>query len=236
MQTLTSLKSLWLGKNKIEHIAHVAQMTQLTQLDVQNNRLTSLDGLQDVVNLEELYLAHNRIPTMDGLPVTNTPTLKTIDLSSNGVTSVSGIECITSLEELWMSSSAIKDYDELSPLLGLKNFSCIYLEHSPIAADFEYRMRLTSMFPALVQLDAVEVSHKSTYVPSKPLGQISSNSTAKWNNPDERAPAVPPPGWSSPETPVLLQSILSSNSNFSLPNKDKEAEVGVEASSSSSNA
>lgn len=236
LQNLTSLKSLWLGKNKIEHIKHVEQMTELTQLDVQNNRLTSLYGLQGMVALEELYLAHNRILTMEGLPTSSTPTLKTIDLSSNGVTTVEGIEAITSLEELWMSSSQIKEFDQLGPLLGLKHFTCIYLEHSPLAADFEYRMRLLKMIPTLTQIDAVDISHKSTYVPSKPLGKITSDSTAKWNHPDERAGAGA--SWNSPEVPVLLQSILASSSNFTLPtggvDRDDDKNDAVKESSSSS--
>ena len=204
LQHLTSLRSLWLGKNKIEHVSCVSQMSQLAQLDVQNNRLTSLEGMQDLPRLEELYLAHNRIETLEHLPrPTAGATLKTVDLSSNGVRSLAGAEHQSVLEELWMSSSSISLYDELQPLLALEHFTCIYLEHSPIAADFEYRMRLTKMFPTLLQLDAVPVS-QANVVRQNNLG---SNSTAAWN--------APPPA-SAPA------SILKSSSNFTLPNKDLE--------------
>lgn len=160
LQQLTSLQSLWLGKNKIEKIEHVGQMQVLKQLDVQSNRLTALSGLEELSSLRELYLAHNRIVRINtGLPIT--ATLTTIDLSSNGVVSLAGIESQTTLEELWMSSSAIAQYDDLSPLCGLTRLTCIYLEHSPLAADYEYRIRLTKMFPSLEQIDALPVNRTS---------------------------------------------------------------------------
>jgi protein phosphatase 1 regulatory subunit 7 len=58
------------------------------------------------------------------------------------------------LEELWMSSALISSYDDLEPLTTLASLSCLYLEHNPLASDFEYRMRVTKMLPSLVQLDA----------------------------------------------------------------------------------
>lgn len=37
---------------------------------------------------------------------------------------------------------------------GLPKLSTLYLEHSPLARDFEYRMRLAEAIPSLTQLDA----------------------------------------------------------------------------------
>jgi len=67
LDTLTSLRSLWLGKNKIEKIENIQNLSQLTQLDVQNNRLTSITGLGGLAALEELYLACNAINDPSGL-------------------------------------------------------------------------------------------------------------------------------------------------------------------------
>lgn len=37
---------------------------------------------------------------------------------------------------------------------GLPKLSTLYLEHSPLAKDFEYRIRLAADIPSLTQLDA----------------------------------------------------------------------------------
>lgn len=96
---------------------------------------------------------------MDGLPIGGS--LSTIDLSTNGVHNVEGIEQNPQLEELWLSSSALPSFESLEPLTKLSALTCLYLEHSPIAKDFEYRIRLTKMIPTLEQLDATMVNRNS---------------------------------------------------------------------------
>lgn len=156
LEDCVALQSLWLGKNKIEVIEGLSDKPLLRQLDVQCNRLTFISGLEGLAALEELYLANNAIVSSEGVPVNGH--LSTIDLSGNGVRHLTGIENLTSLEELWMSGSQIAAFDELLPLTALPALSCLYLEHSPLAKDFEYRMRITSMLPSLEQLDATSIN------------------------------------------------------------------------------
>lgn len=119
-------------------------------------------GLRHLHKLEELYLACNKIKSipMDALPCPSV--LSTIDLSNNGVEDVSGIATVTSLEEVWLSSSGLPTYESLKPLISLPALTCLYLEHSPIAKDFEYRKTLTRSIPTLKQLDATMVHRPPT--------------------------------------------------------------------------
>ena len=57
-----------------------------------------------------------------------------------------------------MTSSKISSLEQLEPLKELPEISCLYLEHSPISKDFEYRKAITAMLPSLEQLDATEVN------------------------------------------------------------------------------
>ena len=156
LETLTSLQSLWLGKNKIEAIAGIGHLPRLRQLDLQNNRLTGLgDGIVGLTSLEELYLACNSIGSIDGLPA-GSP-LSTLDLSTNQIASVEGIQTHQHLTELWMTKSLLSSFEALHPLTLLPSLSCLYLEHSPIATDYEYRLRITAIIPSLEQLDATQV-------------------------------------------------------------------------------
>ena len=153
------LRSLWLGKNKIESLTGVSALVNLRQLDVQNNRLTAIgDELLNLTNLEELYLACNAIENVSGLPALSP--LHTVDLSNNQLNSIDGLDAHTHLEEVWMTKSLLSSYDALTPLTRLPKLSCIYLEHSPIAKDFEYRMKLTAMIPTLEQLDATLITRR----------------------------------------------------------------------------
>ena len=89
------------------------------------------------------------------------PSLNTLDLSNNGLTSLQGIQRIPSLTELWLTSSALSAFEDIKPLLQLPDLQCLYLEHSPISKDYEYRIRISQMIPSLTQLDAILVTHKS---------------------------------------------------------------------------
>mmetsp|Transcript_35196 Transcript_35196/g.80409 ORF Transcript_35196/g.80409 Transcript_35196/m.80409 type:complete len:451 (-) Transcript_35196:6302-7654(-) len=156
---LQNLEELWLGKNKIEKIDGLENLTKLRRLDVQSNRLTTVDNLHAQVDtLEELYLAHNGI-TVEGATVESGLALKftqlnTLDLSSNRLTDASPLSHLTSLTDLWISSNDIKTFDDVQPLESLTNLDGIYLEHNPVASDFEYRMQLTKIIPSLTQIDA----------------------------------------------------------------------------------
>lgn len=157
LETNTALRSLWLGKNKIEAITGLENNTQLRQLDIQHNRLTTLGtGLLHLSQLEELYLAWNAVDTLHGLP--NSPVLNTVDLSKNRIATLDGVEEHPSLEELWLSYCQVASFDALAPLTRLPGLTCLYLEHNPLAKDFEYRKTLTRMLPALQQLDATVVN------------------------------------------------------------------------------
>ena len=151
------MKSLWLGKNKIESITGLENLHHLEQLDIQNNRLTELgDGLRHMTKLRELYLACNKIGSVEGLPIGGA--LSTVDFSTNGLHNVEGIEQNPQLEEVWLSGSSLATFEALVPLTKLPALTCLYLEHSPISKDFEYRMKLTKMIPTLEQLDATLVN------------------------------------------------------------------------------
>ena len=156
MEDAVNLKSLWLGKNKIEEITGLSSLTKLEQLDIQSNRLTVIGtGLQPLSLLKELYLAHNGIQTLtDGLPLQSS--LHTVDLSSNPITSIAGIESHIRIQELWLTSTHLATYGDLYPLTMLPVLSCVYLEHSPVAVNniADYRQTLLSLVPTLEQLDA----------------------------------------------------------------------------------
>ena len=165
---LQNLEELWLGKNKIEKIDGLENLTKLRRLDVQSNRLTTVDNLNAQVDtLEELYLAHNGI-TVEGATVESGLALKftqlnTLDLSRNRMTDASPLSHLTSLTDLWLSGNDIKTFDDVQPLGSLTNLDGIYLEHNPVASDFEYRMQVTKIIPSLTQIDANMIGCAPTF-------------------------------------------------------------------------
>ena len=154
LNVLENLKELWLGKNKIEKIEGIDKLKNLVRLDVQSNRLTSVESLPSLPNVEELYLSHNAIKSMDG--VQRLPKLQTCDMSSNRISSFEQVDKLVYLEEFWMNNNPIESFDEVERIAkaNLKHLKTIYLQHSPIAEEFAYRKRVAKLLPQLKQLDA----------------------------------------------------------------------------------
>ena len=151
---LENLKELWLGKNKIEKIEGIEMLKNLVRLDVQSNRLTSVESLPVLQNVEELYLSHNAIISMNG--VQRLPKLKTLDMSNNRISKFDEIDKLLYIEEFWMNNNPIESFDEVKRISesNLKNLKTIYLQHCPIAKEFAYRKRVATLLPHLKQLDA----------------------------------------------------------------------------------
>lgn len=147
------LQELWLGKNKITAMDdNLTGLTNLVRLDIQCNRITEISHLDTLTNLEELYLSRNGISKVNGLGAL--ANLNTIDLSNNRLTSTEGLEVAPLLEEVWLSANQVASFDAVTPLQGLTELSCVYLEHNPVAAEAGYRQQLKTMLPTLIQIDA----------------------------------------------------------------------------------
>ena len=87
---MTSLEHLWLGKNKITSIVGLSPLSKLRRLDVQSNRLTSVEGLESQIDtLEELYLASNGIDDKglekSGGVTVRFKSISVLDLSKNKI-------------------------------------------------------------------------------------------------------------------------------------------------------
>lgn len=153
LQNMTILQELWLGRNRIRTV-DLCGLKSLVKISLQSNRLTSMLGFEECINLEELYLSHNGISKMEGL--STLVNLKVLDVSSNKLTAISGIENLTRLEDLWLNDNQIASLDGIDAVVaGSKGtLTTIYLEHNPCAKDPSYINILRRSFPNLQQIDS----------------------------------------------------------------------------------
>lgn len=67
----------------------------------QSNRITKIEGLGRLVNLDQLYCSHNGIEVLEGLD--NNVKLQTLDMAVNKIKKIENISHLTELEEFWVS-------------------------------------------------------------------------------------------------------------------------------------
>lgn len=103
LDTLTNLKQLWLGKNKITEIEGVERLTQLEKLDVQVR--------QDTSRARTLRIRTRHPPG----PI---PLSFSVNHQSNRLTRISGIRALVNLEELYLSHNGIAVVEDVDTLVG----------------------------------------------------------------------------------------------------------------------
>merc|ERR1712138_241409 len=110
-----NLEKLFLGKNKIERVENVLTLKKLKVLDVQSNRLTSLEPGSLPSQLQELYGAHNRVTSLEVF---------------------AGLQ----LGDLWLSYNGVPSLDAVGCLKDVP-LTCLYLDHNPSAPARESHSR-----------------------------------------------------------------------------------------------
>jgi len=84
---------------------NLGALKKLRLLSIQSNRITRIEGLENLVNLEELYLSHNGISKLEGLD--NNVRLNTLDVAVNRIEKLENIQHLANLEEFWVRLSAV---------------------------------------------------------------------------------------------------------------------------------
>ncbi|TDH67378.1 hypothetical protein CCR75_001910 [Bremia lactucae] len=154
---LIDLQELWLGKNKITIIQGLETLTELKIISVQSNRVVQMTGFAQNSALEELYLSHNGIEKIENIE--HLFNLKTMDLGGNRIANIPIIMApLTELEDLWLNNNQIAEFTDIEHLRPLKGLRTLYLEHNPVAQDFEYRKKIEELLPVLDQIDATQTT------------------------------------------------------------------------------
>lgn len=79
-----NLVALWLNNNGISKIEGLDNLINLTSLALNNNCIAKIEGLENLFNLSILNLSHNKIEVVEGLE--NLRKLETINLAHNFIT------------------------------------------------------------------------------------------------------------------------------------------------------
>ncbi|KAL6705455.1 protein phosphatase regulatory subunit Sds22 [Coniothyrium glycines] len=141
-----TLTELDLYDNLIAHIKGLDAFTELTSLDLSFNKIKHLKRLNHLKKLKDLYFVQNKISTIENLEgLTN---LRQIELGANRVRDIQGLETLTGLEELWLGKNKITEIKGLDTLSNLK-----------ILSIQSNRLRSITGLEKLANLEELHISH-----------------------------------------------------------------------------
>ncbi|KAL8438822.1 hypothetical protein Efla_003859 [Eimeria flavescens] len=146
---LTKLTALWLGKNKITDM-EVPPLPLLERVSLQSNRLESWNPVffERCPKVKELYLSHNNLPAPPQ-EISQQAELTVLDLGCNRVEDLEALVPLTQLQDLWLNDNKIDSVDKCRCLKALPVLETLYLERNPLQANLGpgYRQAVTDVLP-----------------------------------------------------------------------------------------
>jgi len=95
---------------------------KITKIDCSHNQLTSLEGIENLVNLEKLFCWNNDLNSLEGIE--NLVNLKVLSCSNNLLNSLEGIENLVNMEYFNCSANHLTSLDGIENLVNLKFLYC----------------------------------------------------------------------------------------------------------------
>ncbi|KXS97747.1 hypothetical protein AC578_3194 [Pseudocercospora eumusae] len=117
----TTLEELELYDNLLKHIDGVEEYTELRTLDLSYNKLKHIKRVSTLKKLDHLYFVQNRISKIEGLE--ELTGLTYLELGANRIREIEGLETLTKLESLWLGQNKITELKGLSSLTNLRTLS-----------------------------------------------------------------------------------------------------------------
>ncbi|XP_024365341.1 uncharacterized protein [Physcomitrium patens] len=165
--SLESLEVLELSGNSISNIMslRLSKFSTLKHLSLQDNKITKVDGLENLRHLEYLYLNHNSIKELDPGSFANLQNLRILHLGDNSLKTLVHLGGLNALESLDLTSNLLTpnrlggfaSIDYLSPLPKLTK---LWLNNNPMSRQNYYRISVISRLDHLEQLDGRPVSQE----------------------------------------------------------------------------
>jgi Leucine-rich repeat (LRR) protein len=106
----------------ITKLKGIENLVNLTELYCYDNQLRSLNGIENLVNLTKLHCDSNRLTSLKGIE--NLVNLTTLHCSSNQLTSLNEIENLVNLTDLRCSKNQLTSLNGIKNLVNLTTLNC----------------------------------------------------------------------------------------------------------------
>ena len=116
-----TLVDLDLYDNLIGHIRGLESLTKLTNLDLSFNKIKHIKRVNHLIDLTDLFFVANKISTIENLE--GLEKLRMLELASNRIREIQNLDSLKNLEELWLAKNKITTLGGLSELPKLRLLS-----------------------------------------------------------------------------------------------------------------
>jgi protein phosphatase 1 regulatory subunit 7 len=116
-----TLRELDLYDNLISHVRGLNDLTHLTSLDLSFNKIKHIKHVNHLKNLTDLFFVSNKISTIENLE--GLDQLRMLELGSNRIREIQNLQTLRNIEELWLAKNKITELRGLGGLPKLRLLS-----------------------------------------------------------------------------------------------------------------
>ncbi|XP_053459141.1 leucine-rich repeat-containing protein 9 isoform X4 [Nycticebus coucang] len=155
-----SLEVLHLGYNGICNLIQLQlnRLRNLKFLFLQGNEISQVEGLDNLVVLQELVVDHNRIRTFNESAFAKPSSLLALHLEENRLRELNKLQPLVKLEKLFLGYNKIQDITELEKLDVITSLRELTVYGNPICRKMLHRHVLIFRLPNLQILDGIPVN------------------------------------------------------------------------------
>ncbi|XP_072310922.1 leucine-rich repeat and guanylate kinase domain-containing protein [Eucyclogobius newberryi] len=155
LSTFSSLCELNLDNNGFSEIFGLEPCFRLTHLSLANNKISRISSL-DNTSLIQLNLKGNKLTKIEGLK--NLKNLQVLDLSQNQISVLSGLQNLHALCLLNLEKNKINEINEIKHICNLLLLRDLNLLENPVREQPDYRLSVVFLLQHLAVLDQESVS------------------------------------------------------------------------------
>uniref|UniRef100_A0A3Q3NL64 Dynein regulatory complex subunit 3 n=1 Tax=Labrus bergylta TaxID=56723 RepID=A0A3Q3NL64_9LABR len=136
---------------EIQRIHCLWEFTSLDRLDLSNNLIEKIEGLDRLLNLTWLNLSYNKLEKIEGLE--SLRKLEVLTLSNNRISVIENMDTLEKLTLFCIGNNLIGQLDNVLYLRKFKNLFSLNLCGNPASKEDDYKLFIAAYFPNLTFLD-----------------------------------------------------------------------------------
>jgi len=148
---LGDVLSLRLDFKNILKIDNLWEFTFLTKLQLDNNIIEKIEGLDVLVNLIWLDLSFNNIEVIEGL--TKLTRLEDLTLYNNRISKIENLDGLKCLHVFSIGNNEIKDIKDILYLRKFPNLKTLNINNNPVCNEENFKQYVAAFLPNLDFLD-----------------------------------------------------------------------------------
>ncbi|XP_042116704.1 leucine-rich repeat-containing protein 9 isoform X2 [Peromyscus maniculatus bairdii] len=157
---MQSLEVLHLGYNGICNLVQLQlnRLRNLKFLFLQGNEISQVEGLDNLIVLQELVVDHNRIRAFNDSAFAKPSSLLTLHLEENRLRELGKLQSLVKLEKLFLGYNKIQEITELEKLDVIPSLRELTVYGNPICRKMVHRHVVIFRLPNLQMLDGIPIN------------------------------------------------------------------------------